>query len=386
MRIEKRLAFEAAEYRARLESVRGFMAEADLDALVLCLPENICYLSGFETPGYYYPQALIVTPDQDPVLAIRGLERGNFEAHSWLAADRCIGFLDHEAPEEAIARAMAEAGADRGRIGFELARFFLPVALHDALEAVLPGASFVDASGLVERARRIKSPAEIAYLRRGSDAACAAVAVARAECRPGVSTENDIAAAVSGSMTRAGSEYAGLPVFVCSGHRTLIPHATPTEKAVQAGEAVFLEHAGVFRRYAAPIFRTLFCGPPPARVRELAGFTAEMVDRVIEAIGPGATSAAVNEAAAAVVARAGGTVHKRAGYSVGLNFPPDWGEGYMLDLKSGDGTVLEPGMVFHIPQTLRLPGEVPMALSETVLVTGTGCEVLTDGRHELIEV
>jgi Xaa-Pro dipeptidase len=105
-----------------------------------------------------------------------------------------------------------------------------------------------------------------------------------------------------------------------------------------------------------------------------------MLQAIIEAIRPGVTSHEVNAVVGAVTAKAGlpGVVRKRAGYSVGLNFPPDWGEGAFLDLKNDDPTVLRAGMVFHVPASLRLPEEAPVALSETVLVTESGREVLTN--------
>jgi Xaa-Pro dipeptidase len=111
-----------------------------------------------------------------------------------------------------------------------------------------------------------------------------------------------------------------------------------------------------------------------------------MVDTVVGAIKPGITSHAVDEAATAAARDAGRGITKRAGYSIGLNFPPDWGEGLFLDLKKDDPTVLRPGMTFHIPQSMRIDGEAPIATSETVLVTDTGCEVLTHFRRGLIQV
>lgn len=73
-------------------------------------------------------------------------------------------------------------------------------------------------------------------------------------------------------------------------------------------------------------------------------------------------------------------MHKRAGYSVGLNFPPGWGAGVFLDLRTGSETVLQEGMVLHLPQTMRVGESTPTAMSETVLVTEGGCEMLTDFR------
>ena len=77
---------------------------------------------------------------------------------------------------------------------------------------------------------------------------------------------------------------------------------------------------------------------------------------------------------------------KRTGYSVGVNFCPDWGEGHIMDLKENDDRVLEAGMVFHTPMSLRADGDLAVAVSETVMVTKTGHEVLTNFPRKLIVV
>ncbi len=74
---------------------------------------------------------------------------------------------------------------------------------------------------------------------------------------------------------------------------------------------------------------------------------------------------------------------KRTGYSVGVAFAPDWGEGHIVSLRRDDPTVLEAGMVFHIPPALRVPRQYGLGFSETVLITKTGCEVLTRFPLEL---
>jgi Xaa-Pro dipeptidase len=96
----------------------------------------------------------------------------------------------------------------------------------------------------------------------------------------------------------------------------------------------------------------------------------------------------VDAAAKRAAARHGrlGSFTKRTGYSIGLNYAPDWGEGHFLDLKENDPTVLESGMTFHMPMSLRADGELAVAVSESVMVTPTGCEVLTNYPRELLEV
>lgn len=108
--------------------------------------------------------------------------------------------------------------------------------------------------------------------------------------------------------------------------------------------------------------------------------TAERaLEAALEALRPGAPCSAPHEAAQAVIDAAGYTAafRKRIGYSMGAAFAPDWGEGAILSLFSGEDRLLEPGMVFHLPATLRSYGAYTVGASETVIVTDTGIEVLS---------
>ena len=242
----------------------------------------------------------------------------------------------------------------------------------------LPDATIVNGSGIVENWRKVKSPAEIAYIRQSCRTAEKGMQAVVDHFRPSM-TENELAGHVHQALVENGAEWPGLPVFLSSGHRTLIPHATWTGKTIEPGEHVLVELTGVTRRYAGPLFRTFHVGPPDPALAGHGRLLQEMLQALIEAVRPGTTSDAVNAVVEPITAKAGfaGIVRKRAGYSVGLNYPPDWGEGVFLDLKCGDPTVLQAGMVFHLPTSLRVPDEAPVSLSETVLVTENGREVLT---------
>jgi Xaa-Pro dipeptidase len=385
LEIRKALAFTVDEYRGRLERVRSGMSRMGLDALALNTPENICYVSGYHTSGYYYPQFLIVVPDQDPVIVIRAFEAKNVDAYSWLDTSRRTTFGDSDRPMEVVARKMRDLGLDRKRVGIEMSGWFLSINHFRELEKLLPDVRFVDGSGVVEHERAIKSPAEIAYIRRSCRVSEFGIQAAVDHCRAGIS-ENALAGHIHKAMVENGGEYTGLPLFIGSGHRALIPHVNWSDKVIESGEAVLVELTGVTKRYAGPLFRTLVVGKPTPTMIERARIVDEMVDVVVGAIKPGVTSHAVNEAATRAAREAGRGITKRAGYSIGLNFPPDWGEGYFLDLKKDDSTVLRPGMTFHIPQSMRIEGEAPIATSETVLLTAAGCEVLTRFRRGLLEV
>ena len=386
MEIQKDLAFPIQEYRTRLDAIRSRMAGLEISALLVTSPENICYLSGFQTPGYYFPQTLVVTHDRDPQIVIRKFEGGNVDAYSWLDRSNVRTFEDNESPMKRVARTLSDLGVAERGIGVDFKSWFNTVWSHHELISSLKGAAVVDASGLVEAERAIKSERELEYITEAGRISSLAAGAAAEHLSRGTCTENELAAKVHESLVRNGAEYPGLPVFVSSGHRTMIPHAVWSGKPVEPGEAVFLEVTGVVRRYAGPIFRTYHMGRPTSAFRDRASVVRDMLDATIAAIGPGVTSNSVNDAAMRVAQRLGRGVTKRAGYSVGLNFPPDWGEGVFLDLKAGDETVLEPGMAFHIPQTLRLKGEAPVALSETVIVTEQGRSVVTDYPRDLVVI
>jgi Xaa-Pro dipeptidase len=99
----------------------------------------------------------------------------------------------------------------------------------------------------------------------------------------------------------------------------------------------------------------------------------------LAAIRPGAACEAPHVACQQVIDRAGYTdnFRKRAGYSIGIAFAPDWGEGGILSLYTGVTTELRPGMTFHIPVALRVYGQFTVGVSETVVVTETGCRALS---------
>ena len=378
MTIQSNLAFSREEYRGRLRRVQKTLAEQRLHGLLLNTPENICYVSGHDTPGYYYMQVLVVPDEGDPALVLRRLEQRGTEANSWLDPERVVPYDDTDNPMDAVIRVLREMRLDRGRLGVEKSGWFLPVEKYEQLVQALPDAAIVNGSGIVENWRKVKSPAEIAYIRISCRTAEKGMQAVIDHFRPGM-TENELAGHIHQALVENGAEWPGLPVFLSSGHRALIPHATWSSKTIEPGEHVLVELTGVTRRYAGPLFRTFHVGPPDRALAEHGRLVQEMLQALIEAVRPGTTSDAVNAVVEPITAKAGlpGIVRKRAGYSVGLNYPPDWGEGVFLDLKRGDPTVLQAGMVFHIPTSLRVPDQAPVSLSETVLVTENGREVLT---------
>ena len=370
--------FSRSEYDRRLASVRSGMAEQGLRAFLTHTPENIYYLTGYQTAGYYTYQALIVPEAQqdEPVLVIRLPERTNVLARSWVRS--MATYEDTDDPVEVTYQAMVEAGLSRETIGVEKAARFLTVRDFEKLVMRLGAETRVmDASGLVERLRVLKSPNEIAYIR-------IAAAMANAGMRAGIETaavgrsEDEVAAEIQRVMVSMGSEYPSLPVMICSGPRAPLTHATWEGRILEKDDLVPIELSGCYKRYSAALFRTVYLGDRPSDlIRRMDDVVTESLNAIIDAIRPGVLSNELDRINREIRGRHGFPRPLRIGYSMGISFPPGWGEGHALSLGSGETRALEPGMVFHVPVNIRLWGEVFVAASETILVTPTGREVLT---------
>jgi Xaa-Pro dipeptidase len=371
------LAFPVAEFSSRLARLEALVAAAPADALLIHVPENICYVSGFHTPGYYYPQWIIVAPGQKPLIILRALEALSLPVRSWFGADQLLTFADTQEPIDVLAAALERLGLRSGRLAIEKSGWYFTVAMWEALQAKLPDLQIVDGGLMVERLRKVKSPAEIAHIREACRITEEGMQAAIDQFEVGM-TEAALAGEVHKVMTAQGSEYVGLPIFLMSGHRQLAPHSVwSRDKRIVPGENLFLEIAASWQRYCGALFRTFAIGGISDRNRANMDVAVAMLEAAMEAIRPGVTADQVNRAVGKVAEANGVTIRKRCGYSMGLNFAPDWGEGFFLELADDDMTVLEEGMVFHLPETVRRPGEPLVATSETVLVTAHGCEPLT---------
>jgi Xaa-Pro dipeptidase len=383
MKAHDRLGFSLDEYRRRYETVRRGMRHLGVDALLVRGPENICYLTGYETPGYYKYHALLLSQDE-PVLVLRRFEEPNAWEFSWLA--RTVPVDDHENPSLVTARTLERLGLADKRIGVEKSGWFFSVEEHETLHSALPRATLVDASSVVERARVVKSDEEIAMMRRAAAIACRATQAGIDAVQAG-RTEDEIAAEVHRVAILEGSEYMGLPPFVLSGERTCLPHGTWRGRIIRPGDHVYFEVSAAKFRYSAAVMRCVAVGEPiDPRVRPMADAVIAGLEAAMAAIRPGVTCEAVDAACRGVIERAGFGKYftHRTGYSIGVNFPPDWGEGQILSLRRGEPTPLEPNMTFHMVPLCLVYREVGVGFSATVRVTETGCEELTSLPRRLI--
>ena len=202
-------------------------------------------------------------------------------------------------------------------------------------------------------------------------------------------SENDIAAQICQAMFQAGGEYPAVLPYVTSGPRTMIGHATWEGRKVQAGEHVFLEVGGCYRRYHTAMMRTVLLSEPSASMRCAERIMMEALSEAMDFIRPGVTVADLDNLVRRHVSdnEIGAILITRAGYSIGIAFPPSWDEGYIMSLKQGDPTILREGMTFHvIPWMWGIDGDKTCGISDTIRVTADGCEsFFTLDKHFVVK-
>jgi ectoine hydrolase len=390
-----RKGVSAAEFADRLDRVRKRMAEQSLSALVVSDPANLFYLSGYDAWSFYMPQCLVVPADGDVQLFARAMDAAGARFTAVLPDEQVHGYpesLVHHRdrhPFEWILGRAREVGAladgpDR-LVGVEADSHFLSVRAYLALTAALPRSRVVDSAELVNWVRVVKSPREVAQLRVAGSIAEHAMQVALAAIAPGrrqCDVAAEIMAAQAAGTAEHGGDYSAIVPLLPTGAGAGTPHLTWTERRFVEGEATTVELAGVFGRYHAPLARTVMLGEPPRRLAETAEVVRGGMQAALGALVPGARARDVHAAFNAVISRHGLTKESRIGYSIGIGYPPDWGE-HTVSLRAEDDTVLAAGMAFHVILGMWMDGW-GYELSEPVVVTDTAPERLTHLPQELV--
>lgn len=369
-----------AVHAGRMELVQQEIAARGLGGVLLFDPENIFWLTGFQTIGYFTFQTVFVPAAGAPVAISRTVNRDLALAHGVFGDVVAIG--DTEDPVEVLAGWLGRALPPGRPVGVETGAWYLTVAHYRRLAARLAN-PLEDWAGVFERHRMVKSEDEIDRMRRAARAAEAGLAAAIAAVAPG-RTENDVAAAMFAANIAAGSEYLGHPPLVVAGPTTALCFAMWRRRPIRRGDVVLLEAAGCVDRYHAMLSRPVVAGPPEARHEETAAALREVLEVAIAAIRPGVSAAEVDADCRAALDRRGlGRFFRhRAAYGIGIGFPPNWSEGHIYSIRPDDGLILQPNMTFHVIPTVFLE-DFGMCFSDSVRVTEEGCEVLTRFERRL---
>ncbi|ELZ31482.1 Xaa-Pro aminopeptidase, M24 family protein [Halogeometricum pallidum JCM 14848] len=384
--------FEPGEYERRIEETKARMREEGLDALVVADPANMNYLSGYDGWSFYVNQAVIVTPDrEEPVWVGRGMDANGARATTWLSEESIESYSDDHVhspydlhPMDYIADVLEALGVSDGTVGLEMDAYYFTAKSYTRLQENLGEATFEDATLLVNWVRIRKSERELDYMREAARISENAMRAGIDAIGEGV-PESEAARAIYDALIRGtddyGGDYPSIVPLMPSGDHTGTPHLTWTDREFEAGDPVIIELSGCRHRYHSPLARTAYVGDPPEEMTERMEIVVEGLEAALDAAEPGVTCERVEKAWRDTIAKYDIEKEERIGYSMGLGYPPDWGE-HTASLRPGDETVLEEDMTFHM-----IPGlwfdDFGAELSETFHVTSNGAEVLADFPRKL---
>ena len=371
--------FALEEYAFRLAKTRAAMAEAGLDALFVTDPSNQAWLTGYDGWSFYVHQGVILTMEGEPIWWGRYMDMMGGRRTCWMNHDNILGYGDHLVqstevhPMQDLAVQLVARGLGEARIGVEMENYYYSAKAHAVLAAELPGATLLDATALVNWRRLVKSEAEIGFIRKAARISEKVVQTAIDRAAPGIRKNDLVADLMHAGISGVGDDWGDYPAIVPltpSGLDATAAHLTWNGAPMRSGEATFFELSGCYRRYHAPLCRTVFLGQPSDDMRRAEEAQVEGIAAGLEAARAGNRTCDIADAVMVVLAQHG--IHRsgRMGYPVGLSYPPDWGE-RTASIRSEDKTVLEPGMVFHFMPALWMDSW-GLETTETILIRENG--------------
>ncbi len=250
----------------------------------------------------------------------------------------------------------------------------LPVTAYEVLKTRLPDAAFVDIGADVAALRRIKSPLEIDMLREAARITDSAFDAVRPELRPGI-TEFEVCALLGYTVQSCGAEWAFWPCVI-SGTTQPIMIRQPSERRLQVGDSVMIDIGAAYKGYQADATRTYVLGQPNAVQQRVWATVQRAYDAALALARPGTPCKALHEAAVKIIEDAGYRLVHRIGHGIGLATSFEWPS---LNTETGP---LMAGMTICLEPGIYVPGAGNMKLEDDVLITESGCEVLTNSSRD----
>jgi len=372
-------AFETAEYDRRIAKTRAAMSDAGLDAIFVTDPSNQAWLTGYDGWSFYVHQGVILTMEGEPVWWGRHMDMMGGRRTCWMHHDNIVGYGDHYVqsrdihPMQDLAARLRSHGLDRARIGVEMENYYYSAKAHAVLAAELENATLLDATALVNWQRLIKSDAEIAFIRKAARISEKVMTTALDRAEVGVRKNDLVADIMHAGITGVGDDWGDYPAIVPltpSGLDATAAHLTWNGAPMREGEATFFELSGCYRRYHAPLCRTIFLGTPSDHMLRVEQAQIEGIAAGLDAARAGNRTCDIAQACMDVLAKHGIERSGRMGYPVGLSYPPDWGE-RTASIRTEDDTVLQAGMTFHFMPALWMDSW-GLETTETILIREDG--------------
>ncbi|MFK7942466.1 MAG: M24 family metallopeptidase [Paracoccaceae bacterium] len=376
------LHFTKDEFATRMTRLRAAMQAEGLDAVLLFAPESQFWLTGYDTFGFCFFQCLVVSADRDPVLLTRSADLRQAQLTSNIKDIRIWKDAADAAPARDLAALLADLGLSGKRIGWETRTVGLTHRNGQAVAEAL--GDLIDVSDLVGGLRLVKSPAELAYVRRAAELSDAAWDAAAEHTKAGVN-EGVILGAMHQAIFARGGDYAGNEFIIGSGEHALLCRYQSGRRTLDASDQLTLEWAGAYRHYHSANMKTIVVGDPRPQHLSMQSAAQDALIACEEALRPGAILGDVFSAHSKTLDALGMGAHRlnACGYSLGARYTPCWMDDYMF--FEGAPTEIAPNMVFFLHMILMdSESGSAMTLGRSSVVTESGSDPLGQMPLEMV--
>ena len=385
------MSFTRNEYKDRLKKVQSSMQKKGIELLISQDTANINYLTGYDAWSFYYAQCVIVHINSDePICFIRAQDAGGAFIKTYLKRENIIIYDEKyihtwpSHPYDALVDLLKKNKWDKLNIGVEMDAHYFTAYCYEKIKQGLPNATIKDSERLVNWVRVIKSNTEIDFMKKAAIISENAMNTAIEIINPGV-RQCDAVAEIQKTLFKGtsdyGGEYASIATLLPTGKGTSASHLTASDEKFVSGEATVVELSGTYKRYHAPMARTVNLGKPDQKKIDAMNATNEALEAGINASKPGNTANDVAEKFWAILDKYKIKKESRTGYSIGIGYPPDWGE-HTLNISKGDMTILKPNVCYHMIAVMQF-GDWGVEASESIRITEEGNELLCNFSRDL---
>ena len=385
------MSFTRNEYKDRLKKVQSSMQKKGIELLISQDTANINYLTGYDAWSFYYAQCVIVHINSDePICFIRAQDAGGAFIKTYLKRENIIIYDEKyihtwpSHPYDALVDLLKKNKWDKLKIGVEMDAHYFTAYCYEKIKQGLPNATIKDSERLVNWVRVIKSNTEIDFMKKAAIISENAMNTAIEIINPGV-RQCDAVAEIQKTLFKGtsdyGGEYASIATLLPTGKGTSASHLTASDEKFVSGEATVVELSGTYKRYHAPMARTVNLGKPDQKKIDAMNATNEALEAGINASKPGNTANDVAEKFWEILDKYKIKKESRTGYSIGIGYPPDWGE-HTLNISKGDMTILKPNVCYHMIAVMQF-GDWGVEASESIRITEEGNELLCNFSRDL---
>ncbi|MCC6972379.1 MAG: aminopeptidase P family protein [Anaerolineae bacterium] len=365
------------DYSARLQKLYSLFGfdRASVDVIVLVTAQNLEYLCGVSFHMSERPLLAFYRPGKDPVWVIPILDMPKIEAKAPYPIT-FFPYTDAEGVEVALKRAADAMRLFGNKIGVE----GLKMRYWES-QLLRRYAHPTDISSLenwLSKLRLHKDAAAIEATRKAVQIAEQALETVLSEVRPGM-TERQIARKLSMTMSDLGGAEDAFSTMVLSGAKSGEPHGNTGNDLIQEGELLLFDFGTKVDGYCSDITRTFVVGQPREELVKMYAAVLAANEAGRKASAPGVPAQEVDRITRKVIEDAGYGQYfiHRTGHGLGMDVHEE------PQIKEGNATLLEPGMLFTIEPGVYLPGVGGVRIEDNVLITESGAETLTTFPREL---